>query len=74
MLYKIEKNCTGCGICASVCESNLITVYDNHIEMDIEHYTHCSKCVNSCQNNVFTKTVVLKHFIKLFEIKIRNIF
>ena len=41
MLYKIEKNCTGCGICASVCESNLITVYDNHIEMDIEHCTHC---------------------------------
>lgn len=74
MLYKVEKNCTGCGICSKVCELNLINVYDNHIEIDIEKCNHCSKCIESCPNNVFTKTVIMKHFLILFKNKISRFF
>jgi len=74
MLYKVEENCTGCGICADVCDLNLIQVYDNHIEIDIDKCNHCSKCIESCPNNVFTKKVIFKHFMTLFYNKITNKF
>lgn len=74
MLLKVENNCTGCGVCAQVCDLNLIKVYDNYIELDVDKCTHCSKCVNSCPNGAFTKTVILKHFLILFYNKITNIF
>lgn len=74
MGYKIEDKCTGCGICAEVCDLNIIQVYDNYIEIDMEKCNHCSKCVESCPNNVFTNSVIMKHFIYLFKNKIKNIF
>ncbi|WP_407374883.1 4Fe-4S binding protein [Methanobrevibacter sp.] len=70
MVFRVEKNCVGCGDCAKACDLNLITVYDNYIEIDIEKCQHCSKCVSACTNNVFTKTVILKHFLHLFKSKI----
>lgn len=69
MSFRVEKNCIGCIDCAA-CDLNLITVYDDHIEMDIEKCQHCSKCVSACKNNAFTKTVILKHFLYLFKRKI----
>lgn len=65
-MFKIEKNCIGCGECAEACDLNLIQTGDNYILMDIDNCIHCSKCVEACQNNVFTKTVILKHFMYLF--------
>ncbi|WP_458453812.1 4Fe-4S binding protein [Methanobrevibacter sp.] len=70
MTFRVEKNCIGCGECAQACDLNLITVYDNYIEIDIENCQHCSKCVSTCKNNAFTKTVILKHFLHLFKSKI----
>lgn len=74
MLYKVEENCTGCGICAEVCELNLITVHDSYIEIDVDKCTHCSKCIESCPSGVFTKKVIFKHFLTLFYNKITGIF
>lgn len=71
MVFRVEKNCTGCGRCAEVCDLNLIKVYDDYIEMDIDNCQHCSKCVSECPNNVFTKTVILKHFLSIFRSKIK---
>lgn len=74
MLYKVEGNCNGCGVCAEVCDLNLIKVSGNYIEMDIDHCVHSSKCVESCPNDVFTKKVIFKHFLTLFYNKVRNKF
>lgn len=74
MLYKVEENCTGCGICAEACDLNLITVHDNYIEIDIDNCSHCSKCIESCPNGVFTNRVIVKHFLTLFYNKITGIF
>lgn len=73
-MFKIEENCVGCGICKNVCDLDIITVGNNYIEIDVEKCNHCSKCIESCPNGVFTKTVVIKHFIELFKVKISKIF
>ena len=74
MSYRVEGNCNECGVCAQACDLNLITVHENYIEMDIDNCFHCSKCVESCPNGVFTKSVIFKHFIELFKRRIRNLF
>ncbi len=74
MLYKVEEKCTGRDICADVCDLNLIQLHDNYIKMNIDKCVHCSKCVKSCPNNVFTKKVIFKHLLTLFYNKISNKF
>jgi len=74
MTFRVENNCNGCGVCAQVCDLNLITVHENYIEMDIDNCSHCSKCVQACPSGVFTKSVIFKHFIKLYTNKIKKIF
>lgn len=71
-MFKLEKNCIGCGECAKACERNLIKTFDSHIEIDIENCNHCSKCIETCKNNVFTKSAILKHFTYLFYLKAKK--
>jgi ferredoxin len=71
-MYKVWKNCIGCGECAKACDFNLIQTFDDYILMDIEKCRHCSKCVETYQNNVFTKSVIFKHFLYLLYYKIKK--
>ncbi len=47
MAYKIEKWCTGCRLCPSMCPTNCITPGFPHV-IDAKACTSCGICANIC--------------------------
>lgn len=47
-----EEKCVGCGLCASVCEKNAITMENGKARQDFSACTHCGACVDACNLNL----------------------
>jgi heterodisulfide reductase subunit A-like polyferredoxin len=55
MAYKADSNCVGCGICASQCRYDAITVNSGHADVDYSKCQDCGHCESVCPMNAIHK-------------------
>lgn len=53
--YIVGKNCTGCGICASVCPQNCIAFPEGHAVIHQNNCLHCGNCAEVCPSNAIAR-------------------
>jgi ferredoxin len=50
LFFKVNKNCTKCGICVRLCPAEAICLKTNKIKFKSSKCQHCQRCLNWCPN------------------------
>lgn len=58
-----ENNCTGCGVCVSVCKVGAIEKVDKKVKRNAEKCLACGKCIGACK---FSAMVTEKEGVAVF--------
>lgn len=53
--YFIKENCTGCGICKTVCPQNCVKVENNKAFINQNNCLHCGICLQICKYKAVVK-------------------
>lgn len=54
--FEADKNCTGCGQCASLCPEKAIVIKDGIPEWVKNKCQHCTACINACPQSAIQFT------------------
>jgi len=58
MVYIIENECIGCGICASLCPENAIMMDFRKAHIDTKRCTECGSCISICPRGAIVEESV----------------
>ncbi len=65
MVYIIENECIGCGICADVCPENAIKMDFRKAHIDTQRCSDCGICINTCLRNAIMRKSVTQDIVTL---------